>query len=90
MQKCRAISLGLVGEAEMTEAAGSDKSERLTQGRASAAPGCSSSDGNQLQRKTGPHFLSPHSQRTLFSRRGEERASFKDGAKLTPRVHACP
>lgn len=67
MQRCQAISW-----AEMTEAAGSDKSAKANKGFGQSCNRLQRRDGNQLQRKTGPHFPSPSPQRTLFSRRGEE------------------
>lgn len=85
-----AISSGIVGEAETTGAAGRDKSAKASKGFGLSCHRLRQRDGNQLQRKTGPHFLSPCLQRTLFSRRGEERPSFKDSAELTPRVHVRP
>lgn len=89
-KKTWAISSGIVGEAETTGAAGRDKSAKASKGFGLSCHRLRQRDVNQLQRKTGPHFLSPCLQRTLFSRRGEERPSFKDSAELTPTVHVCP
>lgn len=89
-KKTWAISSGIVGEAETTGAAGRDKSAKASKGFGLPCHRLRQRDVNQLQRKTGPHFLSPCLQRTLFSRRGEERPSFKDSAELTPRVHVRP
>lgn len=89
-KKTWAISSGIVGDAETTGAAGRDKSAKASEGFGLSCHRLWLHDVNQLLRKTGPHFLSPYLQRTLFSRRWEERPSFKDSAELTPRVHVRP
>lgn len=89
-KKTWAISSGIVGEAETTGAAGRDKSAKASEGFGLSCHRLWLRVVNQLLRKTGPHFLSPYLQRTLFSRRWEERPSFKDSAELTPRVHVRP